>query len=86
MSWNHRVWKENCDGNIENVMYSIRETFYNDAGEVCGVTESANTVDSDSVEGLKEMLEMMLKACDSGKEILDYDNFVFVKWDDIDEH
>lgn len=83
--WNHRVWKETLpEGSFEPVRYSIRETYYNDAGEVCACTELAAMAETYQIEGdseqdslnvLTQKLAMLAKATEH--PILDYDNFVF---------
>jgi hypothetical protein len=60
MTWNHRVFVKRTD---EGLWYSIRETFYED-GEVKGWTKDEIAPASESLEGLKWVLEQMLKALD----------------------
>lgn len=75
--WNHRVWKQTFG---EDVVYSIRETYYNDSGEICACTSDPASADSsESIDNLKQYLEWMLKAVNSDLSILDFDNFKFAE-------
>lgn len=85
--WNHRVWKEtNTHG---EVCYSIRETYYTDAGEICACTELCaaaetyqygNETEQQCLDNLKSKLLMLAKATEH--PVLDYDNFVFAPMGD----
>ncbi len=79
MHWNHRLWKQtfNKDADCEETYYSIRETYYNEAGEICGCTEAVADMSAESVEELQEMLIRVQKVLDNPGEILDYDCFKF---------
>jgi len=73
MSWNHRVVKE-VDGSGET-FFSIREVFYgvgDDDSTIWGFSGMPRAPLSEDLEGLKQVLKQMLKACD--KEILDSDH------------
>ena len=62
--WNHRVVRED-DKVFGGYYYTIRETFYNDKGEICAYTEEATGVGGESIEDLRELLGWMLKSLDT---------------------
>lgn len=80
MNWNHRVWRTMYN---EEETLEIKETYYNDSGEVCGCTENVATVYGFSMSELKTNLERMIRAVDNSnpKDILDTAGFKFGKWD-----
>jgi len=79
--WNYRVCKETYSKNTqdEEVMYTIREAYYNKDGGIWAVTEGAKGVSGESIDDLKQALEWMHLAIN--KEVLDLDTFVFAKAD-----
>ena len=73
--WNHRVFRHVKIDNItgeKTVIYAIHETYYKsrDSDEVSGFTSEYVAPFGETLEELREELEMMLKACD--KPILDF--------------
>lgn len=69
MTWNHRVIKRTFPDSADpSTYFGIHEVFYAPEGMSC-TTEPVD-VFSDSVEGLRETLERMLRALD--KPVLDY--------------
>lgn len=77
--WNHRIIKRTSDG---EVVYEMCEAYYNDAGNLCGITTDAISPYGDSVDGdfgLRWVLQKMLEACD--KPVLDDSNLEFDDWD-----
>lgn len=82
--FNHRVWKRTYKRlHDTETFYSIRETYYNEAGEICACTEHPAEAQGETLEELKENLGRMLRAVENsfGDVILDYDNFKFADWD-----
>lgn len=72
MSWNHRVTKRIYHHKHlpePETLYEIREVFYDENGDISGITETPHLV-SDSVKGLKWTLRKMLDCCK--KPIIDY--------------
>lgn len=70
MSWNHRVVRRVYEtGEVE---YAIHEAFY-DIGKEPGVsiTKEAVTAHAETMEGLREALQEMLKAV--AKPVLDWE-------------
>ena len=65
MVWNYRVVRNNSD---EWEEFSIREVYYEKDGSVQGITVDAIAPISESVEGLREVLQRMLEACE--KDVL----------------
>lgn len=66
MTWNHRVIKyetRNLFGDPD-VGYAIHEVFYNNDGEICGMTSDAVKPWGDTKEELREELLRMLAALD----------------------
>ena len=61
MVWNYRVARNN---NNEEEEFSIREVYYQEDGSIHGITVDAIAPVSESVEGLKEVLQRMLEACE----------------------
>ena len=105
MSWNHRVCKKTYKGDYNtvgssgnkdhwsNVVYGIHEVYYNENGDIWGITDEPITVMSDKFEHdmsendcvgeLRLSLEWMLKALD--KPVIDLDTHVYIKADfDVD--
>jgi len=70
MSWNHRVIRQVCDG---EVFFGIHEVFYNDEGVPDMCTEDAVGVFGEDMEGLIQTLEWMRKAL--GQPILEMADF-----------
>lgn len=78
MSWNYRVVVENKG--TEDEYWSIREVYYNDDGEICGMTADGGTsaIGIDKGELTADFLNM-LNALYSEEIVLD-ENFVFAPW------
>ena len=70
--WNHRIVKTSTE--FEDY-YHIEEVFYNKDGSIYGVT-SGCSVGSDSIESVKELLQLMIKCLD--KPVLIEDEIKFV--------
>jgi|TARA_R110002167_G_scaffold147043_1_gene339026 hypothetical protein len=68
MGWNHRVMKQK-DGDDD--YYQIHEVYYKKNGKVDGYTARGTSPCGNSLQELREDLELMLKSLD--KEILDYE-------------
>lgn len=77
MHWNYRVWRVEDYGTD---LYEIRETFYNDAGEITACTEEAIGVYSDTIDGVEAQLEMMCKAIEKDALVLDGFKFAEGGW------
>ena len=77
MTWNYRVCKETYGNGTQNVEigYSIREAYYNKNGGIWAVTERAKSPYGESIEEIKQCLELMRLALN--KEVIDLDTFVF---------
>ncbi len=86
MSWNFRVCKE-TKGNVAK--YSIHEAYYNDDGEIWGVTDDETGVASyltqapeteeDRLFEMKQTIDMMLIAFE--KDVIDLDTVEFADHD-----
>lgn len=85
MSWNFRICKE-TKGKV--VKYSIHEAYYNDDGEIWGVTDDETGVASfrdpvwpeteeDRLWEMKQTIDWMLEAFE--KDIIDLDTFKFAE-------
>ena len=68
MSWNHRVMKSK-DG--DDYFYQIHEVYYDKEGKVDGYTARGTSPCGNSLQELKEDLELMLNCLN--KEVLDYE-------------
>lgn len=69
MTWNHRVIRQVCDG---EVFFGIHEVFYKDSiPDMC--TEDCIGVCGENIEGLVQTLEWMQKAL--GQPILEMTDF-----------
>lgn len=91
MSWNYRICKKTLEGNNHvAVVYGIHEAYYNDNGEIWGVTENPIMVltdivldldekEEDAVKDLKETMRYITKALE--EPILDLDTLKFAKPD-----
>jgi hypothetical protein len=81
MTWNYRLCKQTYKNEVgyDEVFYEIREAYYNKAGEICAVTERAQSVYGETIDGVKQCLEWMQVALQ--KDIIDLDTFVFAKQD-----
>lgn len=81
--WNHRVVRSKFTGqpseSTEEYEYTIREVYYNDMGEIVGITENAMSPYGETPEDLKLQLERMLKACE--KDILIEEEIKYGEWD-----
>jgi len=78
MSWNHRVVVEGKG--TEEEWWSIREVYYNDAGDICAMTEDSVGGVGDSIEDLTSELLHMINALYKDVIVFD-DDFVFAPWD-----
>jgi len=77
--WNVRVWQKDYAG--DEPFYEIKETFYNEKGEVCGCSQDAKQIHGSSVEEIVEYLHLILRDIDkSKKEILVEKDFKFAPW------
>jgi len=63
--------------------YSIRETYYNEDGEITMHSNDARPAFGDSLEGIKETLTLMLRACE--KEVVDLETLEYAKNDFEDD-
>lgn len=77
MSWNYRVIKRTHD--TGETWYQMHEVYYNDAGEITGMTISPIDPAGVTMEELRESLDWMYKALD--KPVLDYDNIEYAECD-----
>lgn len=57
MKWNYRVFSKKING---RTYYYLKETYYNDSGEIDSVLEEPETGYWNSVKELRDSLEMML--------------------------
>ena len=80
--WNHRVVRTTNASPIDQIegeyYFAIHEVYYNDAGEICGMTEDPIEPFGESLEDLKNSLERMMKACD--RPILIDGEIEYAKW------
>ena len=67
MTWNYRIMKSYPDS--RDAWYSIREVYYNNDGEVTDWTVEEIAPESETIEGLLEMIQLMRNCLD--KPILD---------------
>jgi hypothetical protein len=103
--WNNRIFKEYqkygnnakgnpilMDGKDGEWSYSVRETYYNDEGEVTMFSDAPRPAFGEDLKGIKWSLTKMLEACD--KEVLDvnmklaktdFDNEIPVDSDEVSE-
>lgn len=72
MTWNYRLYKQTYakGTEIEEVSFTIRETYYDENGKINGYTEPVSP-QSESVEGMKWVLEKMQLALN--KDVIDLD-------------
>ena len=77
--WNHRMWHE-ITPQGESI-YTVRETFYNAAGNICATTMEAAKALGYTQGELVETLERMLKAARE-QDALEEDKIKFEAWDD----
>ena len=75
--WNHRVVKQTFPSGEE--VYSVREVFYNDDGEIYAYTEEPIDLACESIPALKEYIQWCLNCLD--KPILEDEKVVFAKDD-----
>lgn len=77
--WNYRIVKRAYvyDDGEKEWEFSIRETYYNDAGEITAFSAEPRALTGETLEYLKENLERCLRAIE--KPILEEDGFVFAK-------
>lgn len=77
-SWNYRLWKIN---NGVETFYELKETYYNNKGEICACTDRPAEVSGESVEEIKTRLQQMLTDVTlSADDILVDEGFVFAPW------
>lgn len=72
MSWNYRLTKEIIRNKYltePEIIYGIREVFYNENGDISGFSEEPDII-SDSIDGMKDILTKMLESCD--RPLIDY--------------
>jgi len=81
-TWNHRVVQKRDP--YDEVYYEIHEAHYNDAGELCAITESPISPFGEDVNALKWVLEHMLKACET--PILVDGEIEFAPWDEDEDN
>src|SRR3990167_8254322 len=94
MTWDHRIVKEVLENG--DSWFSIREAFYNDAGELFAYTEEPADISGESIESLRQTLNWIQSAFD--KEILidgevkfaddgvgEYDPATWKKFDNMDD-
>lgn len=83
MNWRHRVWQ--CSNEHETWL-AVKETYYNDSGEICGCTEGVAVVQADDLKNLSDYLQFMTNAVnnviDGYEKILVEKDFKFANWDD----
>ncbi len=80
--WDYRVVKE-FDYNLDEILLSIQEAYYNDNGELCGYTPLGISPLVESIEDLRDILNRMLLALD--KPVLVDGEVVFAEFTDKDE-
>ena len=69
MKWNYRVFSKIIN---DRLYYYIKETYYDDTNEPCSVLEDPETGYWDSLDELKQSLQMMLSDVDKYQDnILD---------------
>lgn len=72
MTWNYRVVKQIHDTHGgEETLFQIHEVYYDKKGEVVRMTEDAIPLDSETVEGLCDVLVEIQKAF--AKSVLEHD-------------
>ena len=69
--WNYRIVKHSNE-NPDAEWFGLYETYYNDEGKVCAITENPETTGA-TVEELTESIKMMLKDAEKDAPILEYD-------------
>lgn len=88
MSWNYRVCKEawKLKDHEHCMLWSIRDAYYNDSGEIWAIGDSGVSIDSlDDYEDLQRELEFIKLAF--ARPIIDLDTIVYAKcpYDDIED-
>ncbi len=78
--WNHRVVKKVYEDGTEE--YSVRETHYNDAGEIYGYTVDPTDLACETIDDLRQYIQWCLDCLD--KPVLDDATIIFAG-DDISE-
>lgn len=81
MSWNYRICKETykTDFGEEIISFSLREVYYNNEGNIIGVTSNAVGLVADSVEEFSSNFDKVKEAIN--KEVIDLDTLVFERDD-----
>lgn len=69
MSWNHRVVKTKDDTFMDGSSYAIHEVYYDDDGNVDGMSRNPQPIIAESITDLRWILERMLESLD--KEIIE---------------
>ena len=84
MHWNYRICKQTYDKETKHaeVLFSLREAYYNDSGELNAVTENSVGLHGETLEDLQDGFEKMKLAFN--KPVIDVDTQVFVGFDDDD--
>jgi hypothetical protein len=83
--WNYRICKKthNQGEEWEEVLYEIKEAYYNDAGEVWAVTENGATILGNDIDEIKSTIEKIRQAL--SRPVIDLDNFSFAKSETVDD-
>ena len=81
MNWNYRVCKKVDD--IGDVLFEVHEAYYNNAGELCAMTNEAVAPIGETLEELADDIKKMLAAFDA--PVLDVDTVTFASWGDEDD-
>ena len=71
MTWNYRVIRHRKSG--EDDFLEIHEVYYNEDGEPTSVTQEGVSAGDETIEGLRETLDLMKQALD--EPILDFEYF-----------
>ena len=84
MSWNYRVFRHKYPGTVKEVLYELRETYYDKDGKICAwdASEEPSSATGESVEELIEVLELQLRDAKKCRDdILDFDMEPEGDWD-----
>lgn len=85
--WNHRVVRKTNQFPITEIEgeheFSIREVYYNDAGEITGITENPVAPWGESEESLRNSIERMRSCFDN--PILIEEDIVYGSWGESDD-
>ena len=87
MSWNYRVVKATYDvqgEKDEEVLFEIREVYYNKDGSIWAISENPITVTSDEgIDNMRQVLEWINAAVE--KDVIDLSTVVFAEIEKDDE-